>query len=75
MAATFIKSFSGTSISDQFLSLWEYLKDELTASDFDTLQELKRERVTNFLAIPFAIEKVTVILNVHLRCVAILLIN
>ncbi|CAJ0862918.1 3857_t:CDS:10 [Entrophospora sp. SA101] len=54
---TFIKSFNGSTISDRFLTLWDYLKDELTASDFDTLQELKRERVTNFLAIPFAIEK------------------
>ncbi|CAJ0650021.1 4893_t:CDS:2 [Entrophospora sp. SA101] len=59
MAVTFIKSFNGSTISDRFLTLWDYLKDELTASDFDTLQELKRERVTNFLAIPFAIEKVT----------------
>nr|CAG8540814.1 4120_t:CDS:2 [Entrophospora candida] len=57
MAVTFIKSFNGSTISDRFLTLWDYLKDELTASDFDTLQELKRERVTNFLAIPFAIEK------------------
>ncbi|CAI2171744.1 12621_t:CDS:1 [Funneliformis geosporum] len=38
-------------------TLWDYLKDELTASDFDTLQELKRERVTNFLGIPWSIEK------------------
>ncbi|OZJ05502.1 hypothetical protein BZG36_01898 [Bifiguratus adelaidae] len=38
------------------LSLWTYLKDELMASDFDSSQELKRERVTNLLKVPAAIE-------------------
>jgi hypothetical protein len=43
-----------------FFTLWDYFKDELTASDFDTLQELKRERVTNFLGIPWSIEKLMI---------------
>lgn len=40
------------------ISFLDYLKDELTVADFDSAQELKRERVTNFLAVPAAIEKV-----------------
>jgi hypothetical protein len=39
-------------------SIWDYLKDELTASDFDSAQDLKRERVTNLLGVPGAVEKV-----------------
>jgi hypothetical protein len=38
-------------------SIWDYLKDELTASDFDSAQDLKRERVTNLLGVPGAVEK------------------
>ncbi|ORE06163.1 DUF747-domain-containing protein [Rhizopus microsporus var. microsporus] len=41
----------------QPISFLEYLKDELTVADFDSAQELKRERVTNFLGVPGAIEK------------------
>ena len=39
-------------------SLWDYLREELLATDFDSHQELKWERVSNFLSIPLAIEKV-----------------
>lgn len=39
-------------------SLWDYLREELLATDFDSHQELKSERVSNFLSIPLAIEKV-----------------
>ncbi|KAI9315161.1 eukaryotic membrane protein family-domain-containing protein [Dichotomocladium elegans] len=39
------------------LSFWDYLRDELTVSDFDTTQEVKRERITNFLGVPGAVEK------------------
>ncbi|OAD05118.1 hypothetical protein MUCCIDRAFT_139700 [Mucor lusitanicus CBS 277.49] len=39
------------------ISFLDYLKDELTVADFDSAQELKRERVTNFLGVPGAIEK------------------
>lgn len=53
-----IPSASNASSATPFFTLWDYLKDELLASDFDALQELKRERVTNFLGIPWAIEKV-----------------
>lgn len=42
----------------QQISFLDYLKDELTVADFDSAQELKRERVTNFLGVPAAIEKV-----------------
>ncbi|KAG8745403.1 hypothetical protein FRC10_008113 [Ceratobasidium sp. 414] len=38
-------------------SLWDYLREELLATDFDSHQELKWERVSNFLNIPIAIEK------------------
>jgi hypothetical protein len=40
-------------------SLWDYLREELLATDFDSHQELKWERVGNFLSIPLAIEKVS----------------
>ncbi|CAE6468653.1 unnamed protein product [Rhizoctonia solani] len=39
-------------------SLWDYLQEELLATDFDSHQELKWERVSNFLNIPIAIEKI-----------------
>lgn len=39
-------------------SLWDYLREELLATDFDSHQELKWERVGNFLSMPVAIEKV-----------------
>ncbi|CAO3614568.1 unnamed protein product [Cunninghamella echinulata] len=39
------------------MSFWDYLRDELTVADFDTSQEVKRERITNFLAVPGALEK------------------
>ncbi|TDL24170.1 DUF747-domain-containing protein [Rickenella mellea] len=41
-------------------SLWEYLREELLATDHDSHQELKWERVSNFLSIPFAIEKILI---------------
>ena len=39
-------------------SIWDYLREELLATDFDSHQELKWERVSNFLSMPLAIEKV-----------------
>jgi hypothetical protein len=39
-------------------SIWDYLREELLATDFDSHQELKWERVSNFLSIPVALEKV-----------------
>ncbi|KAG9000332.1 hypothetical protein FRB93_012726 [Tulasnella sp. JGI-2019a] len=39
-------------------SLWEYLREELLATDFDSHQELKWERVSNFLSIPLGVEKI-----------------
>lgn len=39
-------------------SLWEYLKEEVLATDFDSTQEMKWERVTNFVAVPWWVEKV-----------------
>ncbi|KAL6310469.1 DUF747-domain-containing protein [Sparassis latifolia] len=39
-------------------SLWEYLQEELLATDFDSHQELKWERVSNFLSMPLALEKI-----------------
>ena len=43
-------------------SLWDYLREELLATDFDSHQELKWERVSNFLNLPIALEKVTTLL-------------
>ena len=40
-------------------SLWDYLREELLATDFDSHQELKWERVSNFLSMPVALEKVS----------------
>lgn len=45
------------------VSLWDYLKEELTAADFESTQELKRERVANFLNVPVAFEKVACLLD------------
>ncbi|KAI8089470.1 eukaryotic membrane protein family-domain-containing protein [Halteromyces radiatus] len=50
-------STSTTRINWTSLSFWDYLRDELTVADFDTTQEIKRERVTNFLAVPGSLEK------------------
>lgn len=47
-------------------SLWDYLREELLATDFDSHQELKWERVSNFLSIPLAMEKVSFVIMVYL---------
>ncbi|RXW23503.1 hypothetical protein EST38_g2349 [Candolleomyces aberdarensis] len=39
-------------------SLWDYLREELLATDFDSHQEQKWERVSNFLSMPVAMEKI-----------------
>ena len=55
-------------------SLWDYLREELLATDFDSHQELKWERVSNFLSIPFAIEKASDdLFHEHLCCLIVLL--
>ncbi|PWN28054.1 DUF747-domain-containing protein [Jaminaea rosea] len=41
-------------------SLWEYLKEEVLATDFDSTQEMKWERVTNFVAVPWWVEKIII---------------
>lgn len=46
-------------------SLWEYLKEEVLATDFDSTQEMKWERVTNFIAVPWWIEKVRIYARVQ----------
>ena len=48
-------------------SLWDYLREELLATDFDSHQELKWDRVSNFLSIPVAIEKVSAFGTVRLK--------
>ncbi|CAG8549729.1 4016_t:CDS:10 [Ambispora leptoticha] len=40
--------------------IWDYLKDEITALDFEPSEEITTERVTNFLTIPIAIEKLMI---------------
>jgi hypothetical protein len=39
-------------------SLWDYLQEEIRATELDGSQELKAERVTNFFAVPMAVERV-----------------
>ena len=39
-------------------SLWDYLREELLSTDLDSHQELKWERVSNFLRVPLALERV-----------------
>ena len=50
---------SGPQSHQPLFSLWDYLREELLATDFDSHQELKWERVSNFLSIPLAMEKVS----------------
>lgn len=45
-------------VSQPPFSLWDYLQEELLATDFDSHQEMKWERVSNFLNVPVAVEKV-----------------
>ncbi|KAF9643793.1 DUF747-domain-containing protein [Thelephora ganbajun] len=52
-----IPTKSPTSYQQPF-SIWDYLQEELLATDFDSHQEMKWERVSNFLNIPYAIEKI-----------------
>jgi len=54
-------------VYDTPFSLWDYLREELLATDFDSHQELKWERVSNFLSIPLAIEKVGALECTYLR--------
>jgi hypothetical protein len=49
---------SKTALYPPPFSIWDYLREELLATDFDSHQELKWERVSNFLSIPVALEKV-----------------
>ncbi|CAG8483773.1 17054_t:CDS:10 [Acaulospora morrowiae] len=55
-----VSTIPSTSPAVPLFTLWDYFRDELFSCDFDSLQELKRERVTNFLSIPWAIEKLMV---------------
>lgn len=55
LSPTFPKS---QDVSTVPFSLWDYLREELLATDFDSHQELKWERVSNFLSIPLAMEKI-----------------
>lgn len=47
-------------LSSRFLpaSLWDYLKEEIQATELDGSQELKAERVTNFFSVPMVVEQV-----------------
>ncbi|KAI0743765.1 eukaryotic membrane protein family-domain-containing protein [Daedaleopsis nitida] len=46
------------SVHESPFSIWDYLREELLATDFDSHQELKWERVSNFLSMPIALEKI-----------------
>lgn len=39
-------------------SLWEYLREEVLATDVDSTQEMRWDRVSNFMAVPWQCEKV-----------------
>ncbi|CAG8506299.1 498_t:CDS:10 [Dentiscutata erythropus] len=54
-----MNSESTTPSNAPFLALWNHFKDELLASDAESFEDLKRERVINFFGIPWAIEKST----------------
>jgi hypothetical protein len=54
----FSSAFASLSFAAPPFSLWDYLREEILATDFDSHQELKWERVSNFLSIPLAMEKV-----------------
>ncbi|RKP05578.1 eukaryotic membrane protein family-domain-containing protein [Thamnocephalis sphaerospora] len=43
--------------ASNFSTLWDFLKEELAADEKDTMAELKRERVSNFIHVPQEIEK------------------
>lgn len=53
-------SFLAGSLPTRLLpaSLWDYLNEELRATDLDGSQEMKAERVTNFFSVPIEVEKV-----------------
>jgi hypothetical protein len=46
--------------SRPLFSLWDYLREELLSTDLDAHQELKWERVSNFLSVPLAVERVRI---------------
>ncbi|KAF9244872.1 eukaryotic membrane protein family-domain-containing protein [Melanogaster broomeanus] len=52
------RPLSASQSHQPLFSLWDYLREELLATDFDSHQELKWERVSNFLSIPLAMEKI-----------------
>jgi hypothetical protein len=58
LSPTFPPNPQSQDVSAPPFSLWDYLREELLATDFDSHQELKWERVSNFLNIPLAMEKV-----------------
>lgn len=49
-----------SNVGTRFLpaTLWDYLREELGATELDGSQEMKAERVTNFFAVPMAVEQV-----------------
>lgn len=48
-------------------SLWDYLKEEIRATELDGSQEMKAERVTNFFSVPMVVEQVASCLNAPQR--------
>lgn len=54
-------------------SLWEYLKEEVMATDVESTQEMRWDRVSNFMAVPWQCEKVSddVLLNMTLQSLAL----
>ena len=40
------------------INFWDSLKAELTSTDFDERSHFKEQRISNFLNVPFQIEKV-----------------
>ncbi|KAJ3088408.1 hypothetical protein HK102_008824 [Quaeritorhiza haematococci] len=44
-------------VRNEMANLWEYFRGELHSTDFDESYDVKKERVQNFLSVPFHLEK------------------
>ncbi|KAJ3015451.1 hypothetical protein HKX48_004587 [Thoreauomyces humboldtii] len=42
---------------DSMGSMWDYFRGELFGSDFDEIPDVKKERIQNFLSVPYELEK------------------
>ncbi|TPX61148.1 hypothetical protein PhCBS80983_g01260 [Powellomyces hirtus] len=52
-----ITTLAPTTGADPVGSVWDYFRGELFGSDFDESPDVKKERIQNFLSVPFELEK------------------